>query len=110
MKDLRIVRIEKEDLVQRDMSELEIWGAMLQIRDAVNICQDIDTLSIEDVDNDTFYCNKQLEVVDGYLCTDSDGNLIRLHCVFCIKNSEILFGYASDYTDEEEDLFLVRID
>lgn len=112
MKDLSITRIELDNVVQREMSELEIWGAMLMIRDAVNGGQVDSNLSIEDVDHDTFYCNKQLEIVDGFLCTDSDlGNLIELHCVFCIEGSELLFGYACEYDNEEEqDLFLVRID
>lgn len=111
MKDLKITRIELEEVKQRDMSELEIWGAMLMIKEAVNSTGDICDMSIEDVDRDTFYCNKQLEICDGYICTDSDGNLITLHCVFCIENREMLFGYACEYDDEnEEDMFLVRID
>lgn len=113
MKNLEITRIEIENFERRDMSELEIWGAMLMIREVVNGCQDIyNTISIEDVDNETFYTNYQLQINDGYICTDSEGNLIKLHCVFCREgNANILFGYATDYLDEEEeDMFLVRID
>lgn len=115
MKNLEITRIEIEDFKKRDMSEIELFGAMLMIRNVINESQDMDfRLSVDDVDNDTFYTNKQLQINDGYLCTDDEGNLIKLHCVFCREgNQNILFGYASDYDfteREEEDLFLVRID
>lgn len=103
-----VSRIEDEkqfllDNPKREMSKLEIYGAMYQLRLATDYEVDMET-----IDYNTFYLNKSLNIMGGLLIGD-----MVIDSVFVLgNNKEDLFGYAyyDDYEDEEEEeLFLVRI-
>lgn len=120
MKDLSIVRIDKEKsfLEERvDMNEVELWGAMAMLCNALNsnpYSDEVFTLS--EIDGDTYYANKYLEVNgDGYITHDSDGKMICISSLF-IKKGNMLFGIAFECDEdrleskEDEPSFIVRID
>lgn len=124
MRNLQITKMDymtTDEITRREMSEIEIYGAMMYIHQLVNdfneeVCGERCT-TLNEVDEMTYYCNKSLEIVDGHLVNLDNGKPIVLDCVFCLENNySDLFGYAhydEHYTgydvDEDEDMFLVRI-
>lgn len=121
MRNLQVTKIDltKEELIKREMTELEIYGAMLCLHQIVNdfneeVCGERCT-TVEEIDTMTYYCDKVLEVAEGGLLVNLDtGKMIVLDQVFCLKNNyNNIFGYARydehDVDYNEEDMFLVRI-
>lgn len=123
MRNLQITKMDymtTDEVVRREMSEIEIYGAMMYIHQLVNdfneeACGERCT-TLAEVDTMTYYCNKTLEIAEGGFLVNLDtGKTVVLDCVFCLENNySDLFGYAHydehdvDY-DEEEEMFLVRI-
>lgn len=104
---MKISRIEDEkqfllDNPKREMSKLEIYGAMYQLHISTKYTDS--EVDLEEIDYKTFYSNKALQIMDGLLIGD-----MVLDSVFMLgSNKEDLFGYAY-HEDFEEELFLVRI-
>ena len=104
-----------EDIVRREMGELEIYGAMLYMYQLVSEFNKEafgeNHTTIDDIDNATYYANKTLEVAEGgFLINLDNGQPVILDSVFMIEgNRNDLWGYAYNEDDEEQDLFLVRI-
>lgn len=87
---------------KREMSKLEIYGAIYQLHMATKYTDS--EADLETIDYNTFYCNKALQIMDGLLIGD-----MVLESVFMLgNNKEDLFGYACYYGYDEE-MFLVRI-
>ena len=114
MKNLNIIRIEEKNLTIREMSDLEMYGAVAVLTQLLqNWYEEMGcehTVSFESVDRDTFYCGRMLYINDGYILNDDEGQ-IKLTSVFCVENNKSdLFGYA-EFLDEEGELrdVLVRI-
>lgn len=99
-----ISRIENEEQFllenpKREMSKLEIYGAMYQLHLATDYEIDMET-----IDYNTFYFNKSLKIMGGLLI----GAMV-VESVFMLgRNKEDLFGYAC-YDGYDEEMFLVRI-
>ena len=102
-----ISRIDNEeqfllDNPKREMSKLEIYGAMYQLHLATKYADE--ELDMETIDYNTFYSNKALQIIDGFLIGD-----IVIESVFVLgNNKEDLFGYAY-YNRYDEEMFLVRL-
>ena len=102
-----ISRIDNEkqfllDNPKREMSKLEIYGAMYQLHLATKYTDE--EVDMETIDYNTFYANKALQIMDGLLIGD-----MVIESVFVLgNNKEDLFGYACYYGYDEE-MFLVRI-
>lgn len=103
-----ISRIDNEeqfllDNPKREMSKLEIYGAMYYLHELAREEEILYTLSF--IDCISYYCNKSLHLNDGLFV----GNGLIVDSVFLLgNNKEDLFGYAY-YEDYEEEVFLVRI-
>lgn len=103
-----VSRIEDEkqfllDNPKREMSKLEIYGAMYFLHELAREEEILYTISL--IDHISYYCNKALQLHDGLLV----GNGLVVDSVFMLgNNKEDLFGYAF-YENYEEDLFLIRI-
>ena len=118
MKNLSIERLDEGNLQEDrvDMNEVQLWGAMLMLTKALNDNPYSDEhFTIEEVDGDTYYANRYLEVAgNGYLTNDSDGKLIRLSSVFVRKSGNILFGVAEEVDEATlegtDESFIIRID
>lgn len=96
-----IIEDEKQFLLdnpKREMSKLEIYGAMYQLHIASDCEVDLET-----IDYNTFYCNKALQIIDGLLVAG-----MVIDSVFMLgNNKEDLFGYAF-YDGYEDEMFLIR--
>lgn len=110
-----------DEITRREMSEIEIYGAMLYLHQVVNdfneeACGERCT-SIQEIDTMTYYADKILEVAEGGLLVSLDnGKLAVITGVCCVENNySDLFGYAhyderdTAIDEDEEEVFLVRI-
>lgn len=99
---------ESED-IRREMGELELLGAvavLYHLLDEYNKNEHGESYTkLDDVDSDTYYVNKRLEITgDGYVLRDDDGKLIFLDHVYMIEgNTSDLYGKACDYDDYDPD-------
>lgn len=118
-KDLVLFENETEVNDIREMGELEIAGAIAYIYCSVREYQMINFgESWEDfnsVNNSSYYCGKRLYLNDngGYIVDSKDDKELVIDHVFMRENSyDTLWGFAFWYdpeTEEESDMFLVRI-
>lgn len=103
----------------REMGELEIAGAVAYVN---SILKDLELnhfgeriSSFDKVNDDAYYCGMRLHLNsnEGYIVDYKDGKDLVLDHVFMRNNSyDTLWGYAYWHdidTDEESDMFLVRI-
>lgn len=112
---LNITRLEEKALAIREMTTLEIYGAVAILTELLNEwydemgCEKPENLYAR-VDHDTYYCGKHLYIEGGYILNDDEGSIL-LTSVFCVNNNTTdLFGYA-EYEDEDGNVtdVLVRI-
>lgn len=103
----------------REMGELEIAGAVAYIYTSV---REFDMIhfgecytSFEEVNNSSYYCGQRLQLNDneGYIVDmRGDWDLVIDHLFMREGSYDVLWGFAYWYnreTDEESDMFLVRI-
>lgn len=121
--NIQLVRFKDEKEVNdiREMGELEIAGAVAYITSLVgefelrNFGERCASTSFEKVNDGAYYCNKRLHLNDneGYILDYQAGKEMILDHVFMRENSkDTLWGFAywlDVETDEESDMFLVRI-
>ena len=118
-KDLVLFENETEVNDIREMGELEIAGAIAYIYCSVREYQMLNFgESWEDfnsVNNRAYYCGKRLQLNDneGYVVDYKDDKELVIDHLFMREGSyDVLWGFAYWYdpeTDEESDMFLVRI-
>lgn len=112
-----IIDMEEDEIIRRDMGELELCGAMGYIHSLARECEmemhGEAYTTYNDVDSATYYCNKYLEITEGGYRILVDNALMLLDSVFMLEgNTTDLWGYAyypDDNEDEEHQLFLIRI-
>lgn len=121
--NIKLVRFEEETEVNdiREMGELEIAGAVAYVTSLVG---DLEleqfgerciSTSFEKINDGAYYCGKKLHLNnnDGYILDYQDGRELILDHVFMRENSyDVLWGFAywlDIETDEESEMFLVRI-
>lgn len=100
---------EYEELDIRDMSEIEIQGAILYLYELIKETEDLELgesyVSIDDIKNITYYCGNNLQIQDSYYAKGS-----YISSLFMIKNSyNTVFCLCSENEDFEE-VFVCRID
>ena len=118
-KDLVLFENETEVNDIREMGELEIAGAIAYIYCSVREYQMLNFgESWEDfnsVNNRAYYCGKRIQLNDneGYVVDYKDDKELVIDHLFMRENSkDVLWGFAYWYdpeTEEESDMFLVRI-
>ena len=108
---MNLVRINKEykDLKIRDMSELEIQGAILYLYELVSETEEFEFgeiyTTINEVKNLTYYCGNNLQIQDCYYAKS-----FYISSLFMVENSyNTLFCVCSN--DEYfEESFVCRVD
>lgn len=119
-----ITPINKEEIesrVVRPMGELELYGAISYIYEVIKNFEETEFgechLDWNDIDNDTFYSNKRLEMATDYTVKDSEGNYCVIDRVFMLEgNDNVLFGLVhsedlnEDGTEYLDDTYYVRFD
>ena len=115
MRNVQITRIEEKNYTIREMSTLELCGAVAIITQLLqNYYEEMgceNQVSMQEVDSDTYYCGRLLYIDNGCMLIDDEGQLVKLTSVFCLEgNHSVLFGYI-EVEDEEGEVqdFLVRI-
>lgn len=118
-KDLVLFENETEVNDIREMGELEIAGAIAYIYCSVREYQMLNFgESWEDfntVNNGAYYCGNRIHLNDneGYVVDYKNDKELVIDHLFMRENSkDVLWGFAYWYdpeTDEESDMFLVRI-
>lgn len=108
---MNLVKISKEykELKIRDMSEIEIQGAILYLYELITETEEFEFgeiyTSIKDVKNVTYYCGNNLHVQDSYYVKG-----FYIGSLFMVENSySTVFCLCSDSKDFEDD-FICRID
>lgn len=82
----------------REMSDIEIKGAIYMLYE---LAKNINDISIEEIDEMTYYCDKHLYINDVLLIQDDEGNAEYIDSVFCIEGSSELYFNAC-LTDEDD--------
>ena len=108
---MNLVRISKEykDLKIRDMSEIEIQGAILYLYELISETEEFEFgeiyTTINEVKNLTYYCGNNLQIQDCYYAKD-----FYISSLFMVENSyNTVFCLCSINENFEEDC-VCRID
>lgn len=112
MRELKVTRVNlrPEEINIREMSEIELVGAMTYIELVCNNNDYTEPYSLDEVDTFSIYSKKRLELLHAFFTEDEDDNIIVLDSVFMIEgNNAEIFGYAYNMNDTDQELFLIRI-
>lgn len=97
---------EKARKLAKNMSEIELHGAMAYL---YQLAKDFDEevhgeshTTFEDIDGDTMYCGRFLQLNSPLVINSYEG-LLKLHSVFMLPEADnVLYGEVT-YLDDEED-------
>lgn len=106
-----LVRISKEyeELKIRDMSEIEIQGAILYLYELISETEELEFgesyTTINDVKNLTYYCSLNLQIQDCYYIKG-----FYISSLFMVEHSDNTIFCLSSNNEECEESFVCRID
>lgn len=108
---MNLVRISKEyeELKIRDMSEIEIQGAILYLYELISETEELEFgesyTTINDVKNLTFYCNNNLQIQDCYYIKG-----FYISSLFMVEHSDNTMFCLCSNDEEFGESFVCRID
>lgn len=108
---MKLVRISKgyKYLKIRDMSEIEIQGAILYLYELISETEELEFgesyTTINDVKNLTYYCNLNLQIQDYYYVKG-----FYIGSLFMVEHSYNTIFCLCSYSKEFEESFVCRID